>query len=48
MKYLLGVYMLLIASMAYASCATNTVFLGGKLVVCTTCCSSGNCNTICV
>jgi hypothetical protein len=48
MKYILGVYMLLIASMAYASCTTNSVFVGGKLTVCTTCCTSGNCNTTCV
>ena len=48
MKYLIGIYMLLVASMAYASCTTNTVYIAGKMTVCTTCCSSGSCNTICV
>ena len=48
MKYILGIYMLLIASMAYAACHTSSTFINGKLTVCTTCCSDTGCNTTCV
>jgi hypothetical protein len=46
-KVIIGTVLALAASAAYASCVTNTVFQGGKMVVCTTCCYGGNCTTTC-
>ena len=43
--------LLLIAfsSLAYADgCTFSTYFINGKLITCTTCCYSGNCNTSCL
>ena len=30
-----------------SGCNTNTIFQGGRAIVCTTCCVAGNCNTVC-
>ena len=32
---------------AWAACSTHTYFVNGKVIICTTCCYSGNCNTNC-
>jgi hypothetical protein len=34
-------------SAAWANCTTNTVFQGGRAIVCSTCCVSGSCTTVC-
>lgn len=48
MKKLLAVILLSgFATTAYAACTTNSYVHNGKLVICTTCCYNGNCNTIC-
>ena len=46
-KYIIGVVLALSAGAVYASCVTNTVFSGGRMVMCTTCCYYGNCTTNC-
>lgn len=39
----------LFATAAYASCTTQTIIMpSGKMMVCTTCCSFGNCTTTCI
>jgi hypothetical protein len=47
MKYLIAIWALTAASLAYATCTTNTYFYNGKMVVCQTCCYGGNCTTNC-
>lgn len=37
----------LLATAAYAACTTHTYYVNGKVIICTTCCYSGNCNTNC-
>jgi hypothetical protein len=41
----------LLAGMSFATaawaCTTNTYFINGKMVVCTTCCFGNNCTTNC-
>ena len=47
-KVLIGLWLTAIASVAYANCTTNTVtYPNGKMVICTTCCNNGHCNTTC-
>lgn len=46
-KFIVGTVLALAATAAYANCVTNTVFSGGQVRVCTTCCYSGNCTTTC-
>lgn len=37
------------ANFAYASCNTSTIIMpDGRMMICTTCCFSGNCTTTCV
>ncbi len=36
------------ASAAYATCTTHTIFQGGRMVTCTTCCFGGHCTTNCI
>jgi hypothetical protein len=31
----------------HAQCVTSTYFIGGKMTICTTCCTGGFCNTTC-
>lgn len=48
MKYLIALWALTAASLAYATCSNHTYFANGRYVYCTTCCdSAGNCNTFC-
>ena len=48
MKYLIAVWAIASAGMAYAGCTTQTYFVNGKTVICTVCCDGyGNCNTFC-
>lgn len=35
------------AGSVYAACTTNTYFINGRTVICTTCCFGNNCNTNC-
>ena len=48
-KLIIGTILALSATAVYANCVTNTVFSGGRMTVCTTCCySPGNCTTTCI
>jgi len=50
MRKLIIVLGLLIAgsSVAYATCTTNTIFgPGGRMTICTVCCTSAGCTTTC-
>jgi hypothetical protein len=46
-KVLLGIALCLAMASAYAACVTNTTFIDGRTVVCTTCCYGNNCTTTC-
>ncbi len=47
-KVLLAVAGLVIAGSAYAACTTQTITMpDGRMMICTTCCVGGNCNTFC-
>jgi hypothetical protein len=47
-KYIAGILLAMTATVVYANCTTNTVFLpDGKMMICQTCCYSGNCTTTC-
>jgi hypothetical protein len=35
------------AAPALASCTTNTIYSGGRMVMCTTCCFGSQCTTNC-
>lgn len=48
MKYLIGAWLLGLASIAYANCTYHTYTTSdGRFVSCTTCCYGNNCNTTC-
>ena len=47
-KFIIGVALTLSAGVVYANCVTNTVFSGGRMTVCTTCCYGGSCSTTCM
>jgi hypothetical protein len=32
----------------YASCTTHTIYSGGRMIMCTTCCSGSYCSTTCL
>lgn len=47
-KALLAVLGLGFATAVYAQCTTQTITMpDGKMMMCTTCCYYGNCNTTC-
>ena len=46
-KFLIAAALALTASAAYAYCSTHTIFSGGRVLTCTTCCYGGNCTTTC-
>lgn len=47
-KFLTAVALMAVAGSVYAACTTQTYFINGKYMTCTTCCDSfGNCNTTC-
>lgn len=49
MKTVIALILALSTSAAIAmTCTTNTIFMGGKLTVCTTCCTSTGCMTTCI
>ena len=49
MKTLIALILALSASTAIAmTCTTNSIFAGGKMTVCTTCCSASGCMTTCI
>lgn len=35
------------ATAAWAACRTHTIFVGGRMVLCTTCCMGIHCTTTC-
>ena len=39
---------ILAESTAMADCVTNTIMSGGRMIICTTCCMGGFCNTTCM
>jgi hypothetical protein len=47
-KFIIGIAIALSAGVVYANCVTNTVFSGGRMTVCTTCCYGTNCSTTCI
>jgi hypothetical protein len=47
-RLLIGIIFATSTTVAYANCVTNTVFSGGRMTVCTTCCYGGNCTTTCM
>jgi hypothetical protein len=47
-KIIVAIALSLTATVVYANCITNTVFSGGRMTVCTTCCYYGNCTTTCI
>ena len=46
-KVILAVIGLTISAAAYAACVTNTTYVDGRTIICTTCCYAGNCSTTC-
>ena len=46
-KFIVGIWLSMVASLVYANCTTHTINSGGKFTTCTTCCYNGNCNTTC-
>jgi len=46
-KFLIGLGLAAVATVAYAQCTTHTYFMNGRVVMCTTCCYGGNCTTNC-
>lgn len=49
MKKIILVLTLLFSLTAYAQCNTHTIINeNGDMIVCTTCCTNGNCNTFCM
>ena len=47
MKYLIAIWAICAASMAYASCTYHTYTQNGRTVTCTTCCYGNSCTTNC-
>lgn len=48
MKYIIAIWAIASASLAYAGCTTHSYSANGRYVMCTTCCdAAGNCNTFC-
>jgi hypothetical protein len=47
-KIIIAIALTMSASVALANCVTNTVFSGGRMTICTTCCQFGSCTTTCV
>lgn len=48
MKYIIAIWAIASASMAYAGCSSYSYQYNGRFVYCTTCCdTTGNCNTYC-
>lgn len=47
MKYLIAIWAISAASLAYASCTTHTYTQNGRMVTCTTCCYGTSCTTNC-
>jgi hypothetical protein len=49
LKAILFVASITIPAMAYAYCTTQTIYYpDGRMVICTTCCNGGICNTTCL
>jgi predicted small secreted protein len=46
-KVILAIAAMAISTAVYAACVTNTTYINGKTIVCTTCCYAGNCQTTC-
>lgn len=49
MKKIIAAALLLYSTVVLANCVTNTIInKDGTVVMCTTCCYSGNCTTTCM
>lgn len=48
MKTLLTLTLILTSLTVHANCTTNTIFVGDKMLLCTTCCVDNNCQTTCL
>ena len=49
MKTLFAIFATFIALNAYAmTCTSNTIIAGGRMTICTTCCSASGCMTTCL
>ena len=46
-KALIGIYLVTLATMTWASCTTHTYNKNGRIVICNTCCYGTNCTTNC-
>jgi hypothetical protein len=47
MKKLIAGLLLTASTLVHANCMTSTYFVNGRVVMCTTCCYGGICNTTC-
>jgi len=47
MKYLIAIWAISAASLAYASCTYHTYTQNGRMITCTTCCYGNQCSTNC-
>ncbi len=46
-KTIIAIWLAASATVTWAACTTHTVFQGGRMVTCTTCCYGSNCTTNC-
>ncbi len=46
-KALIAIWLAASTTMVWATCTTNTIFQGNKMVTCTTCCVGSSCTTTC-
>lgn len=47
-KIIIAIAIAMSATAVYANCVTNTTVTRDGMIVCTTCCNSGNCTTTCI
>lgn len=47
-KLLIAALLAVVATSAYAYCRTYTIIQGGRIVVCTECCTGGYCTVDCI
>ena len=46
-RFLAALGIALITTGAWAQCTSHTIWNGGRMIMCTTCCYGANCNTNC-
>jgi hypothetical protein len=47
-RYLIALALAVAPIAAVAQCVTNSAWIGGRYVICTTCCSGSHCHTTCL